>query len=151
MAAEDPVAAARGGAQAFFAVFNDDGPEVAAARYWHPDVVWEDAPTFPDAQVHRGREAAIARMSERFEVLSKIEIEVLGVELIGNEALIETIVRGRGSASGVPIKQRVFFLIAIEGRLTTRIREFGDRGRALAAAGAGAAIAPAGRSPGHMA
>ena len=131
---DDSVSAARKGAEAFFAVWNSDGPAVAATRYWHPDIVWEESESFPDAGIHEGREAAVERMAERFEALGRVLIEVVGAEVIGEQVLIEAIVRGRGSASGAPTEMREYFLIAFADGLTIRFREYMDRDRALRAA-----------------
>jgi len=131
---DDAAAAARQGAEAFFAVWNEEGPEVAADRYWDPGIVWEESRNFPDASVLRGRDAAVARMVERYEVLGRVEIEVVDAEPVGGEFVIEVIARGRGSASGAPVEMREYFVIELAGGLTVRFREFQDRDEARAAA-----------------
>ena len=74
-------------------------------------------------------------MEERFALVGEVVIETVDTEQVGDQILIEAIVRGRGSASGAPIEMRDFFLIENGDPLTIRFREFLDRDEALAAAG----------------
>jgi ketosteroid isomerase-like protein len=130
---------ARQRADLVFGVWNDEGLEAMAERFWHPDIVWEEAPDFPDAGVRRGRDEAVRRMSERLELLGHIQIEVLDARRTGANILIEAIVRGTGSASGAPVANREFFLITVgPDGLSTRFREYLDRDAAIAAAEADA-------------
>jgi hypothetical protein len=62
-------------------------------------------------------------------------IEIVDTEQVGDQTLIEAVVRGRGSAGGAPIEMRDFFPIENGDQLTIRFREFLDRNEALAAAG----------------
>jgi ketosteroid isomerase-like protein len=128
----DPEARAR--ADLVFGIWNDEGLEAMAERFWHPDIVWEESSEFPDAGVRRGRDEAVARMNERLALLGHVQIEVLDARRIGRNTLIETIVSGEGSASGARVAQREYFVVTIEDGVTTRFREFLDRDAAIAAA-----------------
>ena len=130
----DADAQARARADLVFGVWNDEGLEAMAERFWHPDIVWEEAPDFPDASTHHGREDAVRRMRERFAVLGHVQVEVLDARRIGGNALVEVIVRGTGTTSGAQVGQREYFLVKIEDGVTTHFREFLDRDAALAAA-----------------
>jgi ketosteroid isomerase-like protein len=127
--------ATREQAERFFATWNEHGAAVAARRFWDPEIVWEEPRDFPDSGVHRGLDACVWRMEERFALLGEVVIEVVDTERVDNQILIEAIVRGRGSASGAPAEMRDFFLIENGEPLTIRFREFLDRDEALAAAG----------------
>ena len=131
----DPNAEARARADLAFDVWNTQGLEAMAERFWHPDIVWEEASGFPDAGVRRGREAAVRRMRERLSLLGHVQVEVLDARQVGGNTLTEAIVRGAGTSSGAAVEQREFFLNTIgeDGR-TLRFREFLDRDEAIAAA-----------------
>ena len=130
--APDLVALAREGIESW----NNDGLEAFAQRWWAPEVVWEEAPDFPEAGLHRGREACVKRMLERFEAVGHVELTTGEArQLSDRRVFFEVIVRGRGSASGVPIEMREWFISEMEqdGRAVF-MREFLDREEALAAA-----------------
>jgi ketosteroid isomerase-like protein len=104
-----------------------------AEAFWHEHIVWEEAPQFPDAAVRRGRDACVARLSERLSLLGKVQIEVGEIDLHEDRALVEVVVRGQGVTSGVPAERREYFLydFADDGRII-RWREFLERGPAEA-------------------
>jgi ketosteroid isomerase-like protein len=122
-------------AQTAFKIWNEEGLDAMAQRFWDPQIVWEEPPKFPDAGVRRGREECVRRMSERLALLGDIRLELVdATDVAENLILIEAIVRGRGTTSGAPGEMREFFLMETdeEGR-TTRFREFLDRDAARAA------------------
>jgi ketosteroid isomerase-like protein len=118
--------------------WNERGFDAIETR-WHEDVVWEEPADFPDSATRRGREAVFSRMRERFAMLGRVRFEIVAIEEIGGRLYAEVIARGRGSASGVPVEMRSFWVYdyAEDGRLV-RWREFLDRDVALAAAQADA-------------
>ena len=97
--------------------------------------MWEEPADFPDSATRRGRDAVFSRMRERFALLGVVRFEVVEVREVGDRLYAEMIVRGRGSASGVPVEMHSFWVYdyAEDGRLI-RWREFLDREEALAAA-----------------
>ena len=92
----------RARAEVMFGVWNEQGMEAMAERFWHPDIVWEEPARFPEAGVHHGRAACVRRMSERFVEVGEVKIEVVDARLVGDQVLTEAIIRGQGAASGVP-------------------------------------------------
>jgi ketosteroid isomerase-like protein len=78
-------------------------------RLWHEDLVWEEAPLFPDSGRHEGRDACVARMQERFDLVGTVKLEVVDLE-VRELVLIEVIVRGEGTLSGVPAEGREYFV-----------------------------------------
>ena len=128
-----PEGVVRRRAERFFEVWNAEGAAVAAERFWDPAIVWEEAPHFPDSGVHRGRDACVRRMRERFEFIGTVRIEVVDTRGDEERMLIEAIVHGEGTTSGAPIATREFFLMGTEGELVTTFREFFDRDQALEA------------------
>jgi ketosteroid isomerase-like protein len=81
-----------------------------AERLWHEDLVWEEAPMFPDSGTHHGRDACVARMRERFDLLGTVKLEVVDLEVHDELVLIEVIVRGEGTLSGAPAEGREYFV-----------------------------------------
>ncbi|MQA74247.1 MAG: hypothetical protein GEU88_07910 [Solirubrobacterales bacterium] len=125
---------ARARAEFLFGVWNEQGMEAMAERFWDEDMVWEEARQFPEAGVHRGRAACVRQMSERFVEVGEVKIEVVDAHQIGDLTLTEVIVRGQGTASGVPTEMREFFLTEVRDGRAVRFLEFLDRDEALAAA-----------------
>jgi hypothetical protein len=87
----------------------------------------EQAHRFFAAWNEQGAAAAVKRFWD-----PRIAIEVVDTEQVGDQILIEAIVRGHGSASGAPTEMRDFFLIENGDPLTIRFREFLGRDEALA-------------------
>ena len=108
-----------------------------AREAWHEALVWEEPPIFPDAGVHRGRDACIARMGERLALLGEVKLEVLNIEVRGDRAIAEVIAHGEGSASGVPANIREWFVFELAAGQIRRWLEFLERGPAEAAFGSG--------------
>ena len=108
-----------------------------AREAWHEDLVWEEPPVFPDAGVHRGRAACIARMGERLALLGEVKLELLDVEVRGDRALVEVVAHGEGTASGVPAELREYFVFELADGQIRRWLEFLERGPAEAAFGSG--------------
>jgi ketosteroid isomerase-like protein len=111
----------------------------AAPEIWHEDIVWVEPGTYPDGGTHHGRDACVARMRERLDLLGSVQIELLGGELRGRRMLVEADVRGAGAASGAPAENREYWIyeFAADGRII-RWLEFLSREPALAALEEGA-------------
>jgi ketosteroid isomerase-like protein len=115
--------------------WNERGIEAIETR-WHEDVVWEEPTDFPDAGLHRGKEAVLRRIRERFSFVGVVTLEVVETEEIGDDRLYShVIVHGRGPASGAPaeIHEYWVYYYSEDDRLI-RWREFLNRDAALAAA-----------------
>lgn len=106
----------------------------AAPEIWHEDIVWVEPPTFPDAGTHRGRDACVARMRERLDMLGEVRIDMIGGERRGRRFLVEVIVTGEGTTSGAPASQHEYWVyeFADDGRVMVWL-EFFDREPAEAA------------------
>jgi ketosteroid isomerase-like protein len=115
-------------------IWNREGLEALTTSLWHPDIVWEEPHDFPEASVHHGREACVARMAERFTVLGEVALELIDAEDVGSgRILAEVKVHGQGTTSGVTTEAREFFLFDYKDDLTIRFREFMRREEAWAA------------------
>jgi len=115
------------------AVWNEEGLEAFAERYWHPDIVWEEPQAFPDSAVRRGRDECLRRMRERLSLLGHVELKPVDVTVVGDRVLIEATVSGKGASSGVPTGMREYFVLDSRGPQAVRFREFLDREAAAAA------------------
>jgi ketosteroid isomerase-like protein len=111
----------------------------AAPEIWHEDLVWVEPPDFPDAGTHRGRDACVARMQERLDMLGDVRVELVGVQREGRRFLVEAIVSGEGATSGAPASQQEFWVyeFAEDDRVALWL-EFFDREPAEAALAVGA-------------
>ncbi len=123
-------------ARSMLGLFNDQGIDRFAERYWDPEIVWTEPDDFPDSGVRRGREACLRRMHERFEFLGNVRLDVVDAWGDDEGMLIEVVVHSRGPTSGARTERREFFLVEFShGRIVT-FREFLDRDQALEAFGA---------------
>ncbi|HEX6117325.1 MAG TPA: nuclear transport factor 2 family protein [Solirubrobacterales bacterium] len=111
----------------------------SAPGIWHDDILWVEPPGFPDAGTHRGRDACVARMRERLDLLGAVQIDVVRGEARGKRFLIEVVVRGQGAASGAPAQQPEYWVYEFaEDRRVLLWLEFLDRDQALVALAEGA-------------
>ena len=106
----------------------------AAPEIWHDDMVWVEAPHFPDAGTHRGRDACVARMRERLDLLGEVNIDLVGATRNGNRFLVEAVVTGEGATSGAPAAQHEYWIYEFaDDRRVMLWLEFFDREPAEAA------------------
>lgn len=106
-----------------------------AERHVHPDLEFHDAPEMPDAQIVRGREAALARMDSYMEQLGRFSIPVCEVEERSEGVFVRVAPSGRAPASGVAIDWEVFCVMRFRDGLMVELRNYFDRETALATAG----------------
>jgi ketosteroid isomerase-like protein len=98
-----------------------------------PEVEWT-APE--DGSIYRGHEGVRRRLEEWLESFDCFRYEVQTVvDCGGDQVLVEATEVGRGAVSGVEARSTNYQLLTIRDGMITRIREFYDRGNALAAAG----------------
>ncbi|MBA2504578.1 MAG: nuclear transport factor 2 family protein [Thermoleophilaceae bacterium] len=120
-----------------YEVWNTQGPEGMRAHVWHPDIVWDEGETFPDASRFAGAGRVAERLAERLEVVDTLEVECVDYTPLSEaRGLAELVVRGTGASSGAPIDFRWWHLLELagEGRVTA-VTEFIDRDAARRAAG----------------
>lgn len=116
-------------------VWNEKGLEAWASAAWSPDIVWHEPQRFPDAGVHKGREASLQRMRERFDWIGEVRMELVDVQQSqsAKRTMIEVIIHSRGRQSGAEATQREFLVSEVEDGRTVLLLEFLDRDDALAA------------------
>jgi ketosteroid isomerase-like protein len=101
-----------------------------AARYLHPDVAWHRV--IDVEQTLDGRDAVRGNMEP--EVWSKQEVEIRGMEVIGESILVDTVFHAEGSGSGIEMEQVGFHVWRIRDGMGFNFRFFTDRDEAAAAA-----------------
>ncbi len=95
----------------------------------------------PDVEVQRpgglgvtvGRDAVAERMAP--DVFEQQRLELHGIELRGDVAIVEATLHARGSGSGIEINQRSWMVYRFAGALIRRLEVYHDRDEALAAVG----------------
>jgi ketosteroid isomerase-like protein len=106
----------------------------AVADLAHPDSEW-----IPDSRVGegpvRGRDNVIQFFTDRAEMFDELRTEVERVWEIDDKVLVFVRVRGHGSASGAGFDIRIGHLWTLRDGLLVRGEGYGDRSKALEAAG----------------
>lgn len=103
-----------------------------------PDVEWHDRPEYPDAGVYRGREAVIEHVRE---LVAPVEAnwEIVGVEALGDRAVMHTRLTLRGRSSGAAVADDVYPVVTVRDGLVARRENYSTHAEAVRAAQAGAA------------
>jgi SnoaL-like domain len=105
-----------------YETWNREGP-AAIASMLAADVEVHDAPELPDAQVWKGREAAIGRLQAVADAVGGGYVEFEGFELRGDAVLV-TMLWELGTDARPAELGRVFHLVDAGGGEITRIRVF---------------------------
>jgi len=106
------------------------------AQMWSEDVEWHNAPDWPGQRVYRGRDDVVEFLrTEVAEVIELGDIDVIDVEVHGNELLIRMAARTVGHDSQVDIgKIPIFHVARVEDGQVVRIRAYLDGAQAVEAA-----------------
>ena len=108
-----------------FDVFNERGLDSTVEKFWHPDVVYHEAPDFPGAGTFHGREAVKARFAEYVDLLGTARADVERVEVRGERAAWSVRFAGR-SSEGVPNSHTWGYVGQIADGLVTEVRAYYD-------------------------
>jgi ketosteroid isomerase-like protein len=117
-----------------YEAFNDRGV-AGAYDHWDPDIEWHDLTELPDAQVHRGREAAAKALQAYVDLGGEFEVHVDEFTVVGEEIVAAWWYRGQGTGGRVPWEQQIFHVWLVKDQRLLRLRQFLSRERALEAAG----------------
>ena len=106
----------------------------AFAEFGHPDAEW-----IPDSRVGqgpvRGRENVIQFFTDRAEMFDEYHVEVERFWEKDDQVLAFVRVTGRGGASGATFDIRIGHLWTVRDGVVVRGEGYGDRAKALEAAG----------------
>jgi ketosteroid isomerase-like protein len=94
-------------------LWNTGGVE-ASKQIWAPDIVFYEAPEFPDTGVFRGVEALAAHASEQIEAAGHYQFKLLSLEGRGDYVLSALAVSVEGTSSGAAVTTP-FFQVARYG------------------------------------
>jgi ketosteroid isomerase-like protein len=109
--------------------------EAAIERWWHPELVYEEDPSWPGAGTHRGRDQVRAAFEGYSEVMGIAEFSLEQVEPL--EDGVVALVRVRGdSAAGVPWDHLWGYACRARDGQLVYLRAYWDPEEALAAGGA---------------
>jgi ketosteroid isomerase-like protein len=100
-----------------------------------PDVELDVSDRLPDEGVLRGREAYRSFLERSFDVWSEFRVEV--EELLDAGDMVVAFVRSTaiGQGSGITVDERIAHVAWMRNGIPYRVMVFGDRERALEAAG----------------
>jgi hypothetical protein len=120
-----------------YELWNAEGVQAFAERWWSSEIVWEEPANFPEAGVRQGRQACIDRMKERFEPVGHVSVDVVSVRRVTESVFLQELtIRGRGTSSGIPTEMTDWLLGEInDDEQVIWMREFLDRDAAFADAG----------------
>ena len=122
-------------AQRLYGAWNEGGAEAVASGFWDPEIVFSDDPSFPDAQVMRGRDAVVMRLDAFMEGLGDFKFTVLEALPFPGGALAGVRIDSTGPSSGIPIQTVVYHVGRLRSGRFVEVRTFRQRDEALAAAG----------------
>jgi ketosteroid isomerase-like protein len=117
-------------------VWNTEGVDGVARRFWAEGIEWRDDPSVPDAGTYRGREQVRRHINDRVEVLGHFQIDPEQVIEAGpDRVLVVYEVRGQAGQSEAPWTQRMAQSLRFEGERVIEVQDYLDVDRALAASG----------------
>ena len=114
--------------------FNRGGVD-AVVDFSDPEIEYREDPKFPQAEVHRGRDAVLRQAQEFYASFSEYRIEI--EDLFGVEDKVVGVFHeiGRGKASGAPVDRRVGWIFTIRAGKLLRMEIYLDPADALEAVG----------------
>src|SRR5690242_15418214 len=105
---------------------------VGVDRWFHPEVVYEEDPRWPDSSTYRGRDAVLERLRDLTTVLGEMEIVIddLTEAPVGRFGF-----RGAGSGSGAPYEHLWGYVYELRDDKIVHVRAYIDPDEARRAAG----------------
>jgi ketosteroid isomerase-like protein len=126
-----------------YEVWNAEGVDGVADRFWSESIEWRDDVTIPDADVYSGREEVRRHIAERVDLLGHFRIQLERVADVGEaEVLAIYEVVGTGGQSGVPWRERMAEILRFSGDRVIEVQDYLDVDRALEAAGLSERLGP---------
>lgn len=117
-------------------MWNAEGVDAVARRFWAERIEWRDDPSVPDAGTYRGREGVRRHIKDRVEVLGHFQIDPEQVIEAGeNRVLVVYELRSLAGQSEAPWTQRMAQCLRFEGGRVIEVQDYLDVDRALEAAG----------------
>jgi ketosteroid isomerase-like protein len=120
--------------RSFYERFNSGGRN-AALDFLSPDIEMETDPRHPSAGVYRGVEQYRAFMEEFEEPYEQSFLEPERYFAKGDQVVVYVRTRRRPHGSSIEVENRIGFLWIVRDGKLVREQAFGEREKALAAAG----------------
>jgi ketosteroid isomerase-like protein len=117
-----------------YAAWNEGGPAAMRRDFWHPNIVWHDDVSAPDAADHYGAAATERYLDGVIETIGSMRTSIQSLHDTPDGALVELTLHAEGQASGAATDLRTFHLLKLEDDLVTDCRVFFDPARAYEAA-----------------
>ena len=115
------------------------GDLATVSQMWSDDFEFHTAPEWPGPRVIHGREASVRFLTDEIAAVIELsDIEVVGIEQVGDELMIAMVAHARGHDSQVDIgKVPIFHVARLRDGQVCRVRAFLDETQARAAARTG--------------
>jgi ketosteroid isomerase-like protein len=110
-------------------MWNTGGVE-ASKQIWASDIVFYEAPEFPDTGVFRGVEALAAHAREQIEAAGHYQFKLLSLEGRGDYVLTALAVSIEGTSSGAAVTTPFFQVARYGGGRLLELRSYLDRDQA---------------------
>ncbi len=114
--------------------WNDGGPQ-SAKRFWAEDFEWNDPPNLPDPRVVRGRDAAVAYLTDQRTVVGDLKVTPVDVRDRGEAVVLRIETTLHGAESGVDVPGEFAQVVEVADGTLQRVRLFMTWEEALEAAG----------------
>jgi ketosteroid isomerase-like protein len=90
-----------------------------ALEFADPDIVCLRAPPIPDPQTYHGIDGVLHMYTDWTTDFDDFEMDALGYDEVGDRVFVEVLQRGTGTASGVAVVERFWFVYTVaEGKVT---------------------------------
>jgi ketosteroid isomerase-like protein len=118
-----------------YEVWNESGPAAVTDQFWAEDAVYREGPGWPNAEVFRGRAAALARMRNLIDLVGPIEVRLDDLIEVDDGRIVACVrIVGQG-ASEAPYTQSFAVVHRLRDGLIVEADYYLDRAQALQAAG----------------
>jgi ketosteroid isomerase-like protein len=117
------------------AVFNAEGPEAAARRFFAEDVEFHDPPDSPSPRVARGREAVRKQFNSFNEAWEKHRTEPQEIRAVSTDKVLLVSVEHFVGRDGIEVKAPAAAVFTLRDGKIIRWEAFWEKQRALEAAG----------------
>jgi hypothetical protein len=111
-------------------LWNTGGVEAHVEQVWAPDIVFYEAPEFPEPGVFRGAEALAAHAREQIEAVGHYKFKQLSLEGRGDWVLQAFEVSIEGVSSGAAVTTPFFQVSRWGGGRLIELRSYLDRDQA---------------------
>ena len=119
-----------------YEVWNESGPAAVVEQFWAEDAVYREGPGWPEADVYRGRAAALERMQSLIELVGPIEVRIDDLIDLGDGRLIACVrMLGESATSDTPYTQTFAVVQRLRDGLVVEADYYLDRAAALEAVG----------------